>query len=103
MYIYNGESLFDTKKRDHVPQNFKDRVGRLLKWVCAPPDYFAYAIHNLIESVLTMIKSKVTKKDWIEAFYAIEAVTYFFEVESDWASEWSFELQIWLSPAWWLL
>ncbi|KAJ3568829.1 hypothetical protein NP233_g5452 [Leucocoprinus birnbaumii] len=49
-------------------------------------DYYPYAIHNLIESFMSTIKTKVTRKDWKEAFYAIEALTFFFEIESVWAT-----------------
>ncbi|KAF9450139.1 hypothetical protein P691DRAFT_495711 [Macrolepiota fuliginosa MF-IS2] len=49
-------------------------------------DYFPYAIHNLIESTFGTVKSKVNKKDWVEAFYAIEALTVFFEFESTWTT-----------------
>lgn len=49
-------------------------------------DYYPYAIHNLIESVLITIKSKVAKKDWKETFYTIEALTFFFEFESVWTT-----------------
>lgn len=53
----------------------------------ATRDYYPYAIHNLIESTFAVIKSKVDKKNWVEAFYAIEALTVFFEFESVWASK----------------
>ncbi|KXN89521.1 hypothetical protein AN958_05683 [Leucoagaricus sp. SymC.cos] len=49
-------------------------------------DYYPYAIHNLIESSFAVIKSKVSKKEWKEAFYAIEALTVFFEFESVWTT-----------------
>lgn len=49
-------------------------------------DYYPYAMHDLIDTTFAAIKSRVNKKDWIEAFYAIEALTIFFEFESDWTS-----------------
>ncbi len=56
-------------------------------------DYYSYALHNLIESTFGVIKSKVNKKEWVEAFYAIEALTVFFDFESDWTSEFFFVLR----------
>jgi len=50
-------------------------------------DYYPQALHDLVRMALVTIYSKVTNKDWKRAFYTIEGLTFFFELESVWASE----------------
>jgi len=50
-------------------------------------DYYPQALHDLVRMALVTIYSEVTNKDWKRAFYTIESLTFFFELESVWASE----------------
>ncbi|XP_006456669.1 hypothetical protein AGABI2DRAFT_195685 [Agaricus bisporus var. bisporus H97] len=88
-YTFMGPELF-------VSENAKAMVLDLLKNaekrnpdafdMYVYNDFHAYAIHDLIDKTFASIKKTVNKKEWVEAFYAIEALTVFFEFESTWTT-----------------
>ncbi|TFY70326.1 hypothetical protein EVG20_g2688 [Dentipellis fragilis] len=47
-------------------------------------DFFGYAILDLVDRTLSSIHTLVVKKKWLDAFYAIVALTYFMDMNTEW-------------------
>jgi len=73
MYIYNGL---------HFTNAFYFICLSRSTFVIA--DFYSYAILDLIDKTLTAAHSKITKKDYDEGYYILEALTIFIDRESEW-------------------
>ncbi|KAA1472391.1 hypothetical protein DENSPDRAFT_838647 [Dentipellis sp. KUC8613] len=47
-------------------------------------DFLGYAILDLVDSTLSSIHTLVVKKKWLDAFYAIVALTHFMHMNAEW-------------------
>lgn len=50
------------------------------------PDYFGYAVLDLVDSTLSTIHTHVIKKRWLDAWHALDALAKYNEMFGDWIS-----------------
>ena len=48
------------------------------------PDFFPYAVLDLVEITLKSLHTKVTKKNWNDAYPILEGLTVFMSLFGDW-------------------
>lgn len=78
MYIYNGKSPAQFRVHWHASRPPNALLTRLLV------DFFPYATMDLVEKTLLNLHSKVTKKNWSDAYSILEALTVFIDMFGDW-------------------
>ncbi|RXW21964.1 hypothetical protein EST38_g3917 [Candolleomyces aberdarensis] len=76
MYIYNGKSAHSRVA--------STRLQSRRQLTLPVPDFFPYATLDLVEKTLKNLHSKVTKKNWNDAYPILEGLTVFIGLFGDW-------------------
>lgn len=86
-YTFMGHGILVSEKAKEVVLDLLDKAEKRnpdAQGMYVYNDYYSYALHNLAESLMISVRAQVIKKNWVEAYHAVEALTIFLDFEPDW-------------------